>query len=146
MPVSQPSHEELLAAKRVGEESSRLVRAALEALNAGDIERFVDFFAEDMRFQMNGSHQFSKTCETRAEFIELVGQVAAGLDEMITLELRSFHIAGPWIICETDGTAVTTSGESYCNHYCMLWQVENGKITELREYNDSSLVEKMFPT
>ncbi len=125
-------------------EAGRIVSDALDAFNGGDSERFLGFFAEDMRFWMVGGHPMSGTVETRAGFIELVGRVAAGLSEMITLDVINFLEAGDWVVIEAQGSAKTTAGTPYNNRYCMLWRVAGGKIVDFKEYNDSALVEATF--
>ena len=142
--MSSQSYEEFLATQKIEAENERIVRGAIDALNTGSVPTFLNYFHEDLRFQMNGAHGFSRTCQSREEFTQLVAAVAAGLSEMITLEIDSLHIAGPWVICETDGQAKTLAGEPYCNRYCMLWKLHEGKIVELREYNDSAMVERTF--
>ena len=144
--MGDPSYEELLAATRRDEKNAQIVRNAIDALNSGVVPTFLSYFHENMRFQMNGAHNFSRTCHSRDEFTELVGEVAAGLSEMITLEIESLHTAGDWVICETNGQAKTHAQEPYCNRYCMLWKIEDGKVSELREYNDSAMVERTFFT
>ena len=139
--MADPTHEELLAAHRRQEENVRIVNSALAAFNGGDTAAFLGHFSDQMQFQMNGSHQ----CKSKAEFIELVGRVVEGLDEMITLEIRNLIPAGDWVVIETYGTAKTKSGEPYHNTYCMLWHLVDGKVVEFREHNDSALVQKMFP-
>ena len=126
-------------------ESVGVVVSALEAFNAGDTERFLDHIADDVRFWMNGSHQFSGLVEGKAAFVELVGRVAQGLSEMITLEVLNMIPAGDWVVIETQGNATTAGGTPYRNRYCMLWRVRDGKICEFKEYNDSKLVVESFP-
>jgi ketosteroid isomerase-like protein len=127
------------------DESAQVVRSALAAFNAGDSEAFLEHFRDDMRFWMNGSHPLSGPVEGKAAFVELVGKVAAGLSEMIKLEVLNLLPAGDWVVAECQGTATTASGTPYENRYCFLWRVENGKLVEFKEYNDSALViEKFF--
>ncbi len=129
----------------ISQESGRLVQTALDAFNRGDSEGFLAYFTDDMRFWMVGSHGFSGDTDGKASFVELVGRVADGLSEPIRLEVENFLPAGDWVVTECRGTAVTKSGEPYDNQYCLLWRVQNGKIVEFKEYNDSALViEKFF--
>ena len=143
--MTEPSYEELLAAHRVEKESVRVVEGALAAFNRGDSAGFLENFADDLQFRMNGTHRFSRPCRSKAEFVALVAEVAAGLSEMITLEVDRLLPAGEWVVCETRGRARTARGEPYENTYCMLWHVKNGKIVEFREHNDSAKVERFFP-
>lgn len=143
--MADPTPEELLAAHRTQEKNVAIVKTALGAFNSGDTEAFLSNFSDEMHFQMNGSHQFSNHCSSKAEFVELVGRVVVGLGEMITLEIKNLIPAGDWVVVETYGSATTKSGQPYHNTYCMIWHLEDGKIVEFREHNDSALVEKLFP-
>ena len=42
------------------------------------------------------------------------------------------------------GDNVTKTGDRYDNDYCMVWRVENGKITMIKEYCDTGLVERVL--
>jgi uncharacterized protein len=39
---------------------------------------------------------------------------------------------------------VTKTGQRYDNHYCLVYRVVDGKITEIKEYLDSDLVERVL--
>jgi ketosteroid isomerase-like protein len=39
---------------------------------------------------------------------------------------------------------VTKAGEPYCNHYCMLYRLADGRIVEIKEYQDSALCERVL--
>jgi ketosteroid isomerase-like protein len=36
------------------------------------------------------------------------------------------------------------SGERYDNHYCLLYRLREGRIVEIREYQDSALGERVL--
>lgn len=126
------------------DDAMRVVEPALRAFNAGDAEGFLAHIADDVRFWMNGNHLFSGTVEGKPAFLELVARVNAGLSEPIRLEILNVVATDEWAVIEAQGSARTTSGAPYCNRYCMWWRVAGGKIVELREYNDSALVESTF--
>ena len=127
------------------DDAMQVVERALGAFNAGDAEGFLALIDDDVRFWMNGTHLFSGSVEGKAAFLDLVGRVNAGLGEPIRLEVLNAIPAGEWAVIETQGTATTAAGAPYHNRYCMLWRVADGKIVELKEYNDSALVAASFP-
>ncbi len=129
---------------KTSQESGRIVRSALDAFNGGDTETFLSHFSDDMRFWMVGTHGFSGAVESKAAFVELVGRVADGLSQMITLEIQNFLPAGEWVAVECRGKAVMKSGDPYDNQYCMLFRVAGGKVVEFKEYNDSAMVVDKF--
>ena len=45
---------------------------------------------------------------------------------------------------ESRGDNVTKAGPRYDNQYCMVYRIENGKIKEIKEYCDSTLVERVL--
>lgn len=129
----------------MADDAMAVVERALACFNAGDAEGFLAQLADDVRFWMNGSHQFSGPVEGKAAFLALVGRVNAGLREPIRLTVLNAIRAGEWAVIEAQGTAVTASGAPYRNRYCMLWRVAGGKVAEFKEYNDSALVSASFP-
>jgi len=126
------------------DDAMSVVQRALEAFNAGDAETFLGYVDDDVRFWMNGGHLFSGPADGKPAFLELVGRVNAGLSAPIRLEVLNAIPAGEWAVIEAQGSAVTASGTPYRNRYCMLWRVRDGRIVELKEYNDSALVERSF--
>ena len=45
---------------------------------------------------------------------------------------------------EARGDNVTRAGLRYDNQYCMVFRIENGRIREIKEYCDSTRVERVL--
>ena len=56
----------------------------------------------------------------------------------------NFIAEGDYVVAETKGDNVTKDGQRYDNDYCMVWKIENGKIKQIKEYCDSTLVERVL--
>jgi ketosteroid isomerase-like protein len=56
----------------------------------------------------------------------------------------NFIAEGDLVVVEAKGDNVTKAGLRYDNDYCMVWRVENGRITMIKEYCDSALVERVL--
>lgn len=56
----------------------------------------------------------------------------------------NFIAEGDYVVVEARGDNVTKAGLRYDNQYCMVWRVENGRIREIKEYCDSTLVERVL--
>jgi uncharacterized protein len=138
--MSVSTVEEFQAWKRQTEESTRVVQAAVEALNRGDAAGFLGSFSDDLVFEMPGTTPVSGTTRGIQEFIALATKVADLTSVMITLKVTFFLAAGEWVVVRADGHGVTKAGRDYDNHYCQLWRVRNGKICEFVEYNDTQLI------
>jgi len=126
--------------KRQTEESRAVVQASIDALNRGDAAAFLGSFADDLLFEMPGYTPVSGKTKNLAEFTELVTKVASYVSVMITIRVTLFLVAGEWVVTRADGHGVTKHGKNYDNHYCHLWRVRNGKISEFVEYNDTQLI------
>jgi ketosteroid isomerase-like protein len=56
----------------------------------------------------------------------------------------NFIADGDYVAVEARGDNVTKTGQRYDNQYCMIWRIENGKIKQIKEYCDSTLVERVL--
>jgi uncharacterized protein len=74
---------------------------------------------------------------------DLYGYVASLLKQRRTVPVR-FIADDEWVAVEARGDMVTHAGERYDNHYCLIYRIENGKIHEIREYQDSTLCERVL--
>lgn len=48
------------------------------------------------------------------------------------------------MVVEARGDMVTKEGERYDNHYCLVYRLRNGKIIEMREYQDLTRCERVL--
>ena len=124
----------------LNEKNVKIVEQAVQAINRGDGEALLELFADDIKFWMPGTTPVSCRIEGKKDFIDLFGRVAGRLEKMIVLEVTNMIPAGEWVVMEAKGNAVTKSGEPYCNTYCHLWKIEDGKVTVFTEYNDTQLI------
>ncbi|MCG8670561.1 MAG: nuclear transport factor 2 family protein [Pseudomonadales bacterium] len=121
-----------------------IVKNAISAISQSDAEGLLSLFAEDMTFEMNGHTPFSRKLKGKEAFVALFAEVMEHLAAGIPLTINNLIDAGEWIICETTGHATMKTGEPYENNYCMLWRLRDGKIIQLKEYNDSQLIMERF--
>jgi len=56
----------------------------------------------------------------------------------------NFIAEGDTVVVEAKGDNVTKSGDRYDNEYCMVWRIQNGRITQIKEYCDTALVERVL--
>ena len=126
------------------EASREVVQRAIDALNRGDSEGFLNSFSADFDFWMPGTTPLSGRTKGIQEFATLVAKVASYLDVMITIKVTNFIACGEWVITEAVGHGVTKKGKDYNNTYCHLWQVRDGKIVKFVEYNDTDLIVRVL--
>jgi ketosteroid isomerase-like protein len=61
-----------------------------------------------------------------------------------TLIAERFIADEDLVVVEARGARISISGERYDNQYCLVYQLADGKIVEMREYMDSSLCERVL--
>jgi ketosteroid isomerase-like protein len=60
-----------------------------------------------------------------------------------TIPLR-FIADGDFVVVEAKGDMLTKTGVRYDNDYCLIYRLADGKIVEIREYQDSTLCERVL--
>jgi uncharacterized protein len=104
---------------------------------------FVDNLAEDVRWIVTGQYSWSGSYDGKEAIINgLHGHLRTLLTERARTTAFNVIAEGDYVVVEAKGDNLTRTGVRYDNEYCMVWQLENGKIKEIREYCDSALVEK----
>ena len=106
---------------------------------------FIDHLADDAVWVQTGQCSWSgsfrgKDAITNGLFAHLRTLLAA---RPRTIAFN-FIAEGDIVVVEAKGDNVAKSGERYDNEYCMVWRVENGRITQIKEYCDTALVERVL--
>jgi uncharacterized protein len=131
-------------------ENKKLMETIFVAIAAGDRSLYVDSLADDVTMTVTGQYSWSQTFHGKQAVLrDLYGYVRSLLKE--GSRTRPFRMIADddWVVVEARGDMVTKSGERYDNHYCLIYRIEHGKIHEIREYQDSTLCERVlgpFPT
>jgi len=93
---------------------------------------------------VTGQYSWSQTFHGKESVLrDLYGYVASLLKHRRTVPFRIIA-DDEWVAVEARGDMVTHAGERYDNHYCLIYRIENGKIREIREYQDSTLCERVL--
>ena len=125
-------------------ENKKLMQAIFAGVAAGDRALFVDSLADDVTMTVTGQYSWSQTFRGKQPVLrDLYGYVAALLKQRRTVPVR-FIADDEWVAVEARGDMVTHAGERYDNHYCLIYRIENGKIHEIREYQDATLCERVL--
>jgi ketosteroid isomerase-like protein len=121
-------------------ENKQLTQHIFAALAKSDSRPFVDAMAEDFRWTMLGSNPWSKTYDGRAVVVgELFAALRRKMDRITTIAHR-FIADGDHVAVEARGANITRAGVPYCNNYCFVFRLADGKLKEVTEYMDTELV------
>jgi|SRR5882757_7895659 ketosteroid isomerase-like protein len=106
---------------------------------------FADNLAEDAIWVVTGQYSWSHEFRGR-EAIQngLMGHVRSFFAERPRTVAFNFIADGDYVAVEARGDNVTKAGLRYDNQYCLVFRIENGKIKQIKEYCDSTLVERVL--
>jgi uncharacterized protein len=126
-------------------ENKKLMQEIFAAASRGERTAYVDRFADDVTMTVTGQYSWSRTFRGKESVMrDLYGYVASRVqDGRRTIPLRVLA-DDDWVVVEARGEMVTKQGERYDNQYCLMYRLRDGMIVEIREYQDSTLCERVL--
>jgi hypothetical protein len=116
-----------------------------DAMARGDSGPFVEAMAEDIVWRMTGSSSWGGTYTGKAE---VLGRMLQGVFDQFATPYRGvarrIHADGDFVIVEFEGEVMTKRGAPYNNSYCFVIRLKDGQMTELTEYLDDALVDRVL--
>ncbi len=106
---------------------------------------FADNLAEDASWVVTGQYSWSHEFRGRDAIQNgLMGHFRSFFAERPRTLAFNFIADGDYVAVEARGDNVTKAGLRYDNQYCLVFRIENGKIKQIKEYCDSTLVERVL--
>ena len=106
---------------------------------------FIDHLAEDASWIVTGQYSWSHQFKGREAILNgLMGHFRSFFAERPRTLAFNVIADGDFVAVEARGDNVTKAGLRYDNQYCLVYRIENGKIKEIKEYCDSTLVERVL--
>lgn len=129
----------------IAERNKALMREIFEGVARGDGTLFYERLADDATLIITGEYSWSQTIKGKERIgRNLYGYVRSCLAERGKTHALNFLADDDWVVVEARGDMITKSGEPYRNHYCMLYRLAEGRIVEIKEYQDSTLCERLL--
>jgi ketosteroid isomerase-like protein len=126
-------------------ENKKLVQDMFAELSKGNAPAFLNAMADNVRFTIIGTTQYSGTFNGKQELINKVLQpLTAQLEGGLTITPENFIAEGDFVAMQARGKSTTKSGKSYNNTYCQVFRIAGGKVQEVTEYLDTELVTSAF--
>lgn len=117
----------------MSEQNKEVVLKFIRAFSDGDAETAKTCLAPDALTVAKG---FGKLSGPRP--YEIIVATTAAFKELIPTGLRpTFHTVtaeGDRVAVEFEGNATLVNGQSYCNQYCMVFTLADGRIKHVNEY------------
>ena len=124
--------------------NKKLMESIFAGAAAGDRTLFADALADDVTMTVTGQYSWSQTFHGKESVLrDLHGYVQSLLRHRRTVPFR-FIADDEWVVVEARGDMETKAGVRYDNYYCLLYRIAGGKIREIREYQDSTLCERVL--
>ena len=127
------------------QDNRQLLTAIFDSLAEGDARPLTDAMSENFRWRFAGEWSWvrdwgSTKHEVRQNLVQpLMAQFAdyrSRAEEIIA--------DGERVVVRATAEATTIRGEAYPQAYCYVFRVNDGRITEVLEYCDTALVERVL--
>ena len=126
-------------------QNKQLLQKIFAKVAVGDGSLFAEHLADDVVMRVTGQYSWSRTFRGKEALLrDLYGHVRAvtqGARKTIPLH---FFSDDDHVIVEARGDMMNKDGVPYRNEYCLVFKLAEGKIVEMREYQDSTLCERVL--
>jgi ketosteroid isomerase-like protein len=121
------------------EQNVAIARRFYERFNANDLDGVMATFSEDARFRVPGkSDELSSAgWYDKTKIRRLFEFMTSRLRDGLRMEVLSVLADGDKVALEVESRGELDSGRVYNNEYVVLMTIRDGKISEVREYNDT---------
>ncbi len=127
----------------MSEENKAVVLRFIDAMGRGDAEAAAPCIAEDTFTLAKGFGKFAgvRTHDTILATIAAFDQLMPGGMEPT---IHSVTAEGDRVVVEFEGNGTLFNGEPYCNEYCMVFSVRDGRIRQVNEYFCTLLADQVL--
>lgn len=115
-------------------------------LASGNGRPFIELLAEDVVWHVEGSTLWSRSYRGKAvvksDLLKPLFEVLAGANPLTVSRMIAEEDC---VVVQAHGRARTKAGADYCNSYCMIFRLNDGRVVEITEYADTALIERVLP-
>jgi uncharacterized protein len=126
-------------------ENRQLLTSVFEALAGGETRPLLDAMAEDFTWRFPGDWPWAKDWGQSRE------EVRTRLLQPLMAQFAEYRSQAEEIIADGDRVVVrataearTVRGDAYPQAYCYVFTVRDGRLTDVLEYCNTSLVERVL--
>ena len=132
-------------------QGEQLVTPDVHFLLTGETQRLLpdlkpgEHLDDAMVMRVTGRYSWSQTFRGKKALLrELYGHVGSLMAEPGKTIPDRIFADGDHVIVEARGEMLTKTGQRYDNEYCLIYRLAEGRIVEIREYQDSTLCEAIL--
>jgi ketosteroid isomerase-like protein len=121
------------------QQNKEIARDFFTRFSAGDISGAVDLMSGDATWWIAGKRDSMPAAgmHTKEEITRLFLRMTRRLKNGLNMTVKSVVAEGDTVALEVESLGELDNGRSYNNEYHTLMRLEDGKIFEVREYNDT---------
>lgn len=128
------------------EQNKNVAREFIDAMAKQDVDRFCATLTRDAVIETIGSMAVSAR-KNAAHVAKELGVLRRVFPDGMVLKIVTITAEDNRVLCELQGLNTTIDGKRYDNRYIFLFEFTGDKISEVREYQDTALVERvLMPT
>ncbi|MFV8819831.1 nuclear transport factor 2 family protein [Haliea sp. E17] len=127
----------------MSEQNKQVVREFIEAMGRGDRPAADKLITDDAFTLAMGYSKFAGVRE-RETILATIAGFRELMPEGMQPEILSMTAEEDRVVAEFKGNGTLVNGEAYCNEYCMVFMLRDGKIAQVREYFCTVLAERVL--
>lgn len=129
----------------MSEQNKQVVLKFIESMGKGDPVAAAPCIAEDTFTLAKGFGKFAGV-RTHDTILATIGAFKKLMPTGMEPDIQSVTAEGDRVVVEFEGNGTLINGEPYCNQYCMVFTLRDGKIRQVNEYFCTILAdEKLWP-
>ena len=121
--------------------NKQLLRAAYAEAARGNTRYFRGLYADGVTWFMIGTTTWSKRCVGKQAISDMFVRLYTLFTATHTVTAHRFIAEDDLVVVECRGAAMTRAGKPYHDTCCMIFQLADGKITEVIECCDPAVID-----
>ncbi len=127
----------------MSEQNKQVVLQFIEAMGKGDPTAAAPCIAEDTFTLAKGFGKFAGV-RTHDTILATIGAFKKLMPSGMEPTIHSVTAEGDRVVVEFEGNGTLINGESYCNQYCMVFTLRDGKVRQVNEYFCTILADQVL--
>ncbi len=125
----------------MSEANKQVALRFIEAMGRGDADAAAPCITEDAYTLAKGTGHFAGV-RTRDTILATIAAFRELMPNGMEPTIQSVIAEGDRVAVEFEGNGTLVNGESYCNEYCMVFTLRDGRICQVNEYFCTILADK----
>ncbi|WP_373077387.1 nuclear transport factor 2 family protein [Zhongshania sp.] len=124
-------------------DNKQIVLNFIDAMGKGDAVAAAPCIAEDTFTLAKGFGNFAGV-RTHDTILATIGAFRKLMPAGMEPDIKTVIADGDKVVVEFVGNGVLFNGESYCNEYCMVFTLRDGRIRQVNEYFCTKLADEVL--